>query len=453
MTRFLNNSCGEQLYAQVKALPIVDFHCHLSPREIREDKPFDNLAQLWLGGDHYKWRLMRQFGIDENDITGDAPWREKFRCFLRALEFAAGNPLYHWCKLELEQYFGIDLALTAQNADLIYDRAGAVIARDALCPRKLIARSGVEYIATTDDPADPLDEHLALAADSAFSVRVTPSFRTDRLLTVNAPDYAAYIARLGAAANVQIHDLATMRSAIEKRLDDFCVAGCRMTDVGIPAFPDHVASDAQTDETLKTALAGNTVSEAAWLGLLGNFYVYLAQQYRARNLVMQWHLGPMRNVNSALFRSVGADAGGDVAANAVSVSQVAALLDAIEQAGGLPRTILYALRQDMAQPLGILSGAFRNVTLGAAWWFCDTKLGITAQLETIAETGCLGKFPGMLTDSRSFLSYARHDYYRRLVCNLLGAWVEAGEYAAESAAALAAKLCYENAKQMTEGKL
>ena len=340
----------------------------------------------------------------------------------------------------------------AANADAICDRADAVIREQQLSPRKLIERSGVEFIATTDDPADPLDEHLAIAADPTFSVRVTPSFRTDRLLTLTAADYAQYMARLGSAAGVEIIDLASFRAAIEKRLDDFCAAGCRMTDVGISLFPDRIGTDEQADEALKLALRGELVSHEAQMAFLGNCFVFLAQAYRERGLVMQWHLGALRNVSNTLFRACGLDAGGDVAGDGVPVSQVAAVLNAIDSTGGLPKTILYALRQDMAQPLGILAGAFRNVTLGAAWWFCDTRYGITEQLKTAAETGCLAAFPGMLTDSRSFLSYARHDYYRRLVCDLLGGWVAAGEYNAEAADRLAEKLCCGNAKQMVEGE-
>lgn len=436
-------ACG--LYAAVRNLPIVDYHCHLSPKEIFEDVPFADIGELWLAADHYKWRLMRSAGVGEEFITGNAPWREKFVKYCEALEFAAGNPLYHWSHMELSQFFGIDLPINARNAATLWERANAVIAEKKLSPRRLLAQSNVEMICTTDDPADDLIWHKRLRDEGRL--RVLPSFRTDNLLLARQAGYAEYIRRLGQAAETPICDLASLKRAISVRLDAFCALGCRCADVGIPYFPNRIAAEREADGTFRALLAGREVTDAEYMGFLGNLHVSLARLYREKNILSQWHTAVVRNANSVLMKTAGADSGGDCVGNALNGSDLITLLDAINTDCGLPNTVLYSLNEANIAQLASIAGSFPNVRCGAAWWFCDHRRGIEKQLRVIAENGCLGGFYGMLTDSRSFLSYARHDYFRRILCDLIGGWVENGEYDAGSAERLAAKICYYNIKE------
>ncbi len=446
---FLSSAAGQRLYEAVRDLPIVDYHCHLSPQEIYEDQPFSDLAQLWLGGDHYKWRLMRAFGIDERYITGDAPGVEKFRAYAECIGLAAGNPLYHWTHMELTQFFHIDTPLNRDTADEIWEAANRVIRQEQLSPRKLIQRSGVVYIGTTDDPAEPLEYHRLLAEDAGFPVQVAPSFRTDRLVSICAPGYAAYVEKFAAATGVPVTDLNSFRLAISTRLDQFAKAGCRFTDVGIPDFPAGLCSDAQAAGIFGRALAGQSVEHQEYLAFLTYLYIFLAGEYRKRNMVMQLHLAVTRNANSALYEQLGVDCGGDCVGDMISQQQLVALLDGMQRTGGLPRTIVYTLNPAMYMTLATAAGSFLEVTLGAAWWFNDHKSGIEEQLRIYAETSHLAMFTGMLTDSRSFLSYARHDYFRRILCNLVGQWLESGEFAAcDAAMELVRRVCYENSARL-----
>ncbi len=447
----LHNSTAEALYAKVAALPIVDYHCHLSPKEIEEDAPFTSIGELWLSGDHYKWRLMRAAGVEEQYITGDAPYKEKFRHFAAALSTAAGSPLYHWAHMELSLYFGIDEYLTADNADSVWERANEVIRREGLSPRRMIKKAGVTYLATTDDVIDTLEHHRRIREDASFSTTVAPSFRTDNVLLIRRAGYAAYAEKLSAASGVQVTSLATLKQALLQRLDHFCENGCKFTDVGIPEFPSHIATDEEADTTYRAALAGDEVSDEAYRGFLGNMYRFLGAEYRRRGLVMQWHLAVYRNASTHLFEALGPDCGGDCVGDPLSGTDIIRMLDAIEQDGGLPQTILYTLHPGMADQLATIAGSFRGVRCGTAWWFCDHKRGIDRQIQVIADLGHLGSFLGMLTDSRSFLSYARHDYFRRILCNRLGDWCESGEFDPTMAETVARRVCCENIQQLIGG--
>lgn len=449
-SELLFSPTARELYEAVKALPIVDYHCHLSPREIWEDRPFSDLGEIWLGGDHYKWRLMRQAGVPERQITGSSDWRGKFLQYARALDQAPGHPLADWSNRELSLFFGIDTRLTARNAADVYEAAGAVIRREKLSPRKLIERARVEVICTTDDPADDLAYHQKLREDPSFSVRVLPSFRTDNLLRFSRPDYREYLTRFAAAAGTEITDLASLCAAIENRLDFFVEQGCRLTDLGIPEFPARVAGEKEAAASFAALLAGKELSEDSQSALLGYLIVFLARLYRERDLVMQWHLSVVRNPNPRLFEALGPDCGADCVGDPIPAESLCRVLAAMERSGGLPAVLLYSLNPANATQLASIAGSFPGVRLGAAWWFCDHRRGIREQLEVIAEQSPIGTFPGMLTDSRSFLSYARHDYFRRILCDLLGRWVEEGECEMENALRLAKRLCYENAKEMTE---
>ncbi len=441
---------AHRLYEKIAKLPIYDYHCHLSPKEIWEDAPIDNIGALWLGHDHYKWRLMRQFGIDEHYITGDASWEEKFCKYAMAVSLAAGNPLYHWTKMELEMYFGITEELTADNAKDIFRRANDVIAAKALSPRKLIELSGVRYIATTDDIIDTLEYHQKLAAQATLCATVAPSFRTDNLLQVNRPDYLTYLERLSAVSGVAVTDLETLKQAVCSRLDYFCQNGCKFTDVGIEYFPRIVGSAEEAQEAFERVLAGETLSAIDYSLFLGHMFVFLGCEYAKRNLVMQIHLAVKRNANSMLYQALGADAGGDCMGDAIPGDAIIAVLDQINTATGLPRTILYSMNASMCTQLATIAGSFPRVNVGTAWWMCDHKRGIAEQIRVIAEVGHLATFYGMLTDSRSFTSYARHDYFRRILCDVMAEWVDKDGFPEETALVLLERICFLNTKNLIE---
>lgn len=448
----LENQTALSLYAAIGAAPIYDYHCHLSPKEIYEDQPFENIGDVWLGADHYKWRLMRTAGIPEAQITGDAAGKDKFIAYAKAIALAAGNPLYHWSHMELSQFFGIDLPLNEQNAEEIWERANEHIKKTGLSPRKCIAMANVKYIATTDDPTDSLEYHAKLRADASFPTVVAPSFRTDNLLLIQRAGYAEYIKTLSAAAGIQVTDLASFCTAITRRLDVFVQNGCTFTDVGIPYFPASVSTKEEADATFQKALAGEVVPMPEYSGFLGYMYRFLAAEYKARGLTMQWHLAVYRNANSGLFKTLGADCGVDCVGNAVNGDDLIRMLDAIESNSGLPETIIYTLNSSAAAQIASIADAFRNVRCGAAWWFCDHKRGILEELNIIAENSAIGAFYGMLTDSRSFLSYARHDYFRRILATFLGDMVEKGELDDAAAVDIAERIAYKNIAQRVGGR-
>lgn len=449
-TYLLKSKQAEKIYDKIRSLPIVDYHCHLSPKEIYEDKPFDNIGEMWLGGDHYKWRLMRTAGIDEKYITGDAPWKEKFLKYAEALEFAAGNPLYHWSHMELSMFFGIDTPLKSSTASEIYEKANAVIKEKQLSPRKLIKQSGVEALCTTDDITDDFSYHKLISEDKSFETKVLPSFRTDNLLLIKKDGYKDYINKLSDVSGIAVNSLESLKAAVKNRLDLFCLNGCKFTDVGIPYFPDRTADEAEAQKVFAAALAGKDIDDKDYKGFIGNMYLFLAEEYYKRNLVMQMHLAVYRNANTALFKSAGADCGVDCVGDEISGTELIRLLDAINENSGMPKTVIYTLNPGNAAQIASVAGAFPNVRCGAAWWFCDHKRGIREEIEIIAENSSLGSFLGMLTDSRSFLSYARHDYFRRILSDILGEWVKGGEYDEASAEKLAAKISYYNVKELVK---
>ena len=445
----LSNDTAVRLYNACKHLPIIDYHCHLSPKEIYEDKEFADIGEMFLGGDHYKWRLMRCHGIDEKYITGDASWGEKFQKYAEALATAAGSTRDHGTERWLRRLFGSAAPLNGKTAASIRERANAVIREKHLSPRKLIAFSNVEYLSTTDDPADSLEYHKLIAADKSFATRVTPAFRPDTLMMITKPSYGAYIARLSAAAGIEITDFTSWKEAVLKRLDFFCEMGCRFTDVGIENFPSAIGTEEEAAEAIGKALKGEEVSSCAYNQFLGWCYCWLAREYKERGLAMQLHIAVKRNTNSALFAQCGADCGGDSIRDAIPSDDVVAILDKVDREGGLPKTILYSLNPTACPALSTIAGSFRNVICGAAWWFCDHKQGIIDQIVNVAQTADLSTFLGMLTDSRSFLSYARHDYFRRIFCSVVGQWIEDGEFMDdEYALALVANIFHDNVARL-----
>ena len=449
----LSSRDAAEIYSNIKNAPIYDYHCHLSPKEIYMDEPFDDIGRMWLEHDHYKWRLMRSCGIDEALVTGSAPYKEKFIAYAKACEWAAGSPLYHWNKMELERYFNITEGLTYENAERIYNEANSYLNRTGLSPRALIEKSGVRLIATTDDITDSLEWHKKLKADVSFRTAVIPTFRTDKLLLALDNGYTEYINRLSQLSGIKIDCIASMKAAVRERLKYFIGCGCVIADCGIKYFPDRIADENEAGEIYKRLLNGEQVGLSEYSGFLGNMLVFLIGLYRENDIIMQLHTGVIRNINSGLYEKYGSDAGADCVGEAVSSADLARILDAADKNGGLPETILYTLDPASVARLVSAAGSFRNVRCGAAWWFCDHKRGIAETLRTIAECGNIGVFPGMLTDSRSLLSYARHDYYRRIMCSVLGQWTENGEYPMASALKLAEKLAGGNTLEMLKARL
>lgn len=449
----LSGETAVEIYDGIKDLPILDYHCHLSPKEILEDKVFDNIGEMWLGGDHYKWRLMRQAGVDEEFITGSAPWREKFRKYAETVSMSGGNPLLSWSMMELSMYFGIDIPISLESADEIYDTASRYISANQLSPRKLIGKANVQYIATTDDPADSLDYHRRIREDKSFKTAVVPAFRPDNMLNIHLPSFPAYIQRFGERMGISINNLNDLRLAIRLCLDEFCALGCTFSDVGIVRFPSKVFTRDDASVVFYKALSGGIPTEEETDVYLGYMFNFLAGEYSKRDMTMQLHLAAMRDINLILLESCGRDVGGDCVGDIVDGSRITRFLDTVNSKGKLPKTIIYTLNPQMNAQLAAICGTFKNVIPGAAWWYCDHKRGIADLMETMAEEGYFGSFMGMLTDSRSFLSYARHDYFRRILASLIAKWVEEDDFSMNSAQKLAYKIAYGNAMEAVSPRL
>ncbi len=437
------------------AMPIVDYHCHVSPREIFEDKRFENIAQVWLAGDHYKWRLMRSNGVEERFITGDAPEREKFQKFAEALPRAIGNPMYHWCHLELKAYFGYEGVLNGDTAEEVWQLAAARLKDNDMGVRGLIAQSNVAFIGTTDDPVDSLEWHKKLAADPTMSATVAPSFRPDKALNIDKAGWQEYVACLSEVSGVTIDGIDTLEEALGRRIEHFAAHGCRASDHGLDFAVFNLQDRNTVDAIVKKGLDGKSVSAEEAAALKTALLLYCAKEYTRRDWVMQIHYNCLRNPNSAMFRTLGPDTGFDCIGPMGGAKAIASLLDAMHGQGALPRTILYSLDGGDNAFLDSLIGSFQGSEIagklqhGSAWWFNDTKQGMIDQLTSLANLSILGNFVGMLTDSRSFLSYTRHEYFRRILCELIGGWVENGEYPADMTAlgGLVQDICYYNAKR------
>ena len=446
----LSTKTAQALYHQIAAdLPIIDYHCHLSAKEIYEDRRFQNITKLWLEGDHYKWRLMRSFGVEEKYITGEANDKEKFLKWVEALETAIGNPLYHWSHLELQNYFGFDSIICRENSESIWNLCSKKLAREDFSARNLILRSGVEVICTTDDPADTLEWHKKLR-ESDFAVKVLPSFRPDKALGIEKADFTAYLEKLG-----HITSFASLKEVLKAQLDYFVSLGCKVSDHGLAAVPFAPAEEAEIEAIFQKRLKGILPTAPEEQKFKTALLIFLGREYAARGMVMQLHFGVMRDINTRVYEALGADAGIDAIGDAVSMKDLAAFLNALEKTGELPKTILYSLNGNDNAALMSVIGAFQGggvkgkVQLGSAWWFQDHESGMRAQLKALAAQGHLATFVGMLTDSRSFLSYARHEYFRRILCDVIGTWVEEGKYPDDERLlnTIIRGICYENAKK------
>ena len=416
-------------------MPICDYHCHLSPKEIYENKQPENISRLWLSGDHYKWRAMRSAGAEEKYCTGDASDEEKFLKFGETLQYCIGNPLYHWAHIELQRYFGIDTPLNARTAKDIYDRANEAIKNGDFRPQSLIKRSNVKVVCTTDDPADSLEYHKKLKQVSDFDCKVLPSFRPDKALNIQLDGFANYIKTLGEAADVEINSYKDVIAALLKRCDYFNEAGCKVSDQAFEYVPFTISSDDEIDAVFKKAMRGESISETESDGYRTAVLLALGAKYHELGWAMEIHIGAIRNNSTRMFKAIGADTGFDSVGDSEIAKKLSRFLDALDVKNELPKTILFNLNDKDNTVLATMLGNFQSseaqgkIQFGPAWWFLDTMDGMTSQMKSLANLGVLGKFVGMETDSRSFTSYGRHEYFRRIMCRLIGRWVEDGWYA------------------------
>lgn len=462
----LQSDTAKELFAACRNEPIVDYHCHLSPKEIAENKKMPNLAVAWLGengaGDHYKWRQMRTFGVDESYITGNADPYEKFMKWTQTVEHLIGNPLYHWTHLELQRYFGIKTPLAVKSAPAIWEKANKLLANDELSVKGIFEKFNVYAVGTTDDPVDSLEYHQAIAAGTApigkITTKVCPSFRPDRAMAIEKDDFVTYIEKLGKVAGIKIKTVDDLIQALEKRLDFFVQNGCRSSDHGLGYPPYVLKSDAEIQKIFDSALNGRKVSDEDAEAFRTKILFELARAYAKRGIVMQLHLNAIRNTNKKMFRQIGADTGFDAVHDWPIAEKLAGFLSLVEENGGLPKTILYTLNPAGYYPMASIMGSFQGggirgkIQLGSAWWFLDHIEGMREQLRTLGALGMIPAFVGMLTDSRSFLSYPRHEYFRRILCNLLASWVEEGMFPAdmESLKKIVRDISFANAKSYFE---
>ncbi len=431
----LTNETAKRLFHEhAEQMPIVDFHCHINPAEIAQNRKFENISQAWLGGDHYKWKLMRSNGVDEKYVTGSAGDREKFQAFAETLPKAIGNPLYHWTHLELKKYFGYDGILNGETAEEVWNLCNEKLKTDALSVRGIIEQSNVEVICTTDDPVDTLEYHRQIQNDPACKVKVFPAWRPDKVMNVEKEEFAAYVKKLEEASGVKISSFDDVCKALEARLDYFDSMGCRASDHGLNAVNYAPASKAALNRIFQSGLKNEALTVQEIDQYKYEILLFLAKEYAKRGWVMELHYGTSRDTNAAMYQRLGPDTGFDCISPEVGGRGLAPFFNVLFQEGKLPKTMVYSLNPNDNLYIDSVIGCFQGTEAagklqhGAAWWFNDTKGGMLNQMTSLASLSVLGNFVGMLTDSRSFLSYTRHDYFRRILCNLFGEWVENGEY-------------------------
>lgn len=452
----LTNKTAEKLYHDyAKDMPIFDYHCHLNPKEIKDNKRYRNITEIWLGGDHYKWRAMRSNGVDEKYITGDAPDKEKFMKWAETMPKCIGNPLYHWTHLELKRFFGINELLSPKTAEVIWEKCNEMLAKDEFTARELIKRSNVKVICTTDDPADSLEDHIALAKDKTFAVKVLPAFRPDKSFNIDKAGFVEWIERLSKVVGQDIQTFASLKEALKQRLDFFHEVGCRVSDHALDPIVFEEATEEEITVILQKALKGEQLTESEIKKYKTEVMVYLGKQYTRLNWTMQIHIGTIRNNSKRMMRLLGPDTGFDATADYTFAEALSKFLDKLDDTDELPKTILYCLNPRDNDVLGTIIGCFQGggipgkIQVGSGWWFNDQKDGMTKQIISLSNLGLLSLFVGMLTDSRSFLSYTRHEYFRRILCNIIGEWVESGEAPNdfELLGTMVQNICFDNAKE------
>ena len=434
----LSTETAQKLYHEhAEKTPILDYHCHINPEEIAKDRQFENITQVWLGGDHYKWRQMRSNGVDEKYITGDASDREKFQKWAETLEKAIGNPLYHWSHLELKRYFGYDGCLNGETAEEVWNLCNAKLKTPEMSVQNLIRQSGVTLLCTTDDPADSLEWHRVIGEDDSFEVQVLPAWRPDKAMNIEKPDYAEYLKKLGTAAEMEIQTFKDLKEALKKRMAFFDSMGCRASDHALEYVMYVPSSEEDVESIFAKRLLGAALTKVEELKFKTAFMLFVGKEYARLGWAMQLHYGCKRDNNVFRYEQLGPDTGYDCIDNYAPSGQMADFLNALNVSDELPKTIIYSLNPNDNAAIGTILGCFQdsgavgNIQQGSGWWFNDHKAGMMEQMTSLANLGLLGNFIGMLTDSRSFLSYTRHEYFRRILCELIGGWVENGEYPAD----------------------
>lgn len=461
----LKTATARTLYHEfAKTMPIIDYHCHLSPKEIADDKAYKNIAEIWLHGDHYKWRAMRSYGIAEEYITGDRSDKEKFTAFAKIMPYLVGNPLYHWCHLELKRYFDIDMTLCKSNAEVIWDLANKRIVENNISAKSLITGSDVEVLCTTDDPTDDLAYHKKIKTDLEFNTKVLPTFRPDKAINIERDTFLPWIKGLEAIVGYQVNSLEKLLGALEARMDYFHANGCRLADHALDQV-EYLDIDQRglseqernrfAQEVFQKALVGKFINQKEKNIFKSVLVDFCGKAYHNRGWVMQLHIGALRNNNRRMYHKLGADIGFDSIDDNVFAEKLSCLLGDLDITNELPKTIIYTLNPSFNYVVGTMIGNFQGneikgkMQFGSGWWFNDQKDGMVDQLKSLANLGVLSSFVGMLTDSRSFLSYTRHEYFRRILCNYLGDMVEDGEYPRdmEVLGEIVRDISYYNAKQ------
>ena len=448
----LKTETAKKLYEEyAKDMPIFDFHCHLPVEEIWNDRKFNSITECWLGGDHYKWRLMREMGFDESYMTGDKSDYEKFLKYAEVMPYAIGNPILHWTHMELKKYFGIDEVLSPKTAKEIFDKCNEKL--ETLTARRMITMSNVKKLFTTDDPIDDLHFHKLLKEDTTFDVEVYPAFRPDKAINIELPTYVPYIGKLAEAAGMKIDGIDSLCEALTKRIEFFDSMGCVCSDHALDVVMFMPAGKDTVDKIVKKALAGETLTREETEQYKGYVLVHLGKQYARLHWVQQYHIGALRNNSRRYMSLLGPDTGFDAIEDQTFAKKLAMLLDTLDSTDELPKTILYCLNPRDNEVLAAMINCFQQagvvgkMQFGSAWWFNDQKDGMERQLMALSQLGLVSKFVGMLTDSRSFLSYTRHDYFRRILCNMFGTLIEEGEYPddVEFAGQIVKDICYNNA--------
>ena len=453
----LNNKTAVDLYHKyAENMPIYDYHCHLSPKDIAENRKFNNITELWLEGDHYKWRALRAHGIDEKYITGDGDPKEKFAAWAKTVPYTLGNALYHWTHIELKKYFGIEELLNEESYEKIWDRCNELLQQDDYSTQEIIKRSNVKVICTTDDPTDDLHYHEQIANLPDFPVKVLPTYRPDKGLEINKETFTPFVKQLEEVTKKSFSSFDEYVQALEGRVQYFHEKGCRVADHGLSEIPYAKFEHSELDAIFQAGRNGQEVSKVDENKFKTAILMVLAKAYKERDWAMQIHFGAIRNNNTRMFKKLGPDAGFDSISDQGEVAApLNALLDAFEQENSLPKTIVYNLNPVYNELIGTTiqnfqaeSGIAGKIQFGSGWWFNDTKPGMLRQLTALADQGLLMHFVGMLTDSRSFISYSRHEYFRRILCNLIGTWVEDGEIPNDPALLqmMVENICYNNAK-------
>lgn len=429
----LTSEVAKKLYHQhAKKIPIIDYHCHLDPKEIYEDKKFNNLFDAWLSGDHYKWRLMRANGVTEDYITGNKPDFEKFMKWAEVVPHLVGNPLYHWTHFELKRFFDIDTLLSPKTAESIYKEVNQKL--ETLTARKLIEMSNVDVICTTDDPIDSLEWHEKLKNDQTFKTKVLPAFRPDKAINIELSWFQEWVLKLGKVVGYPLSNLDSFKQALVERIDYFHERGCLLSDHALDVVMYEKATPEEVASIYEKAIQHEELSSREIRKFKGYMLVFFGVEYNKRGWVQQYHIGALRNLSERMLKNLGPDTGFDGINDGLIARPLSHLLDALDSTGELPKTVLYTLNSRDFEVAITMMAAFQGggvpgkIQFGSAWWFLDTIDGMTKQIKALGNNGLLSRFVGMLTDSRSFLSYPRHEYFRRLLCNIIGEQVTLGYY-------------------------